>query len=312
MYVLAIYTHACAIYTCTRTSGGQSGLTILVKVREPLTDPVSCEAGAALSVYPVLRIILQSQHITDPALNRKINCFQKLCDVLDLLQLASVPGRLCPVKLQTAILEHSRALLSEYGAAAWTVKNHMALHLPRMAHHLISCFVHERKHKEVKRFANLSRSVTFKNTNWDHGVLQNVLRVHLHDLNSSDNKLMASNVRLINPKENSTSKALCQLLGVDDNVCVSSLHAVVGGVHIIAGDIVMVSHEGGTCVAEVWNHFCVDGQFFSVVSVWDHTQHANLFKVNEQPCLVSSENISQTLYYRHIDPAHVLVAPRHI
>ena len=79
-----------------------------------------------------------------------------LCiSVMDLLTRANT-GCVTPEMLADAIATHYAAHLAAYGHSIWKPKHHYVLHLPRQLEQfklLISCFVHERKHKLVKRWA---------------------------------------------------------------------------------------------------------------------------------------------------------------
>ena len=79
-----------------------------------------------------------------------------LCSAVELLHGAPRAGSgITPGELQLAIVGHLKAYQSAYGAEGWVFKHHQSLHLPgMMAMHqgLLNCFMHERKHKTVKRW----------------------------------------------------------------------------------------------------------------------------------------------------------------
>ena len=67
-----------------------------------------------------------------------------------------ITGCVTPVMLADAIAKHYAAHLAAYGNSIWKPKHHFMLHIPFQLQHfklLIACFVHERKHKLVKRWA---------------------------------------------------------------------------------------------------------------------------------------------------------------
>ena len=64
-----------------------------------------------------------------------------------------------------------------YGEIEMHPKHHYMLHLPQMLWQhgvLIACFVHEWKHKEIKRYAN---ELDYTAGDWEFSVLNNVFRV---------------------------------------------------------------------------------------------------------------------------------------
>lgn len=68
-----------------------------------------------------------------------------------------------PIRLQGKLTTFMVALKSIFGDDAITPKFHCMLHLPRMLQThgiLIPCFVHERKHRVVKRFASDIRNTS--------------------------------------------------------------------------------------------------------------------------------------------------------
>ena len=79
-----------------------------------------------------------------------------LCiSVMDLL-LEVNTGRVTPAMLADAIARHYAAHIIAYGYTLWVPKHHFMLHIPRQLaklEFLITCFVHERKHKIAKRWA---------------------------------------------------------------------------------------------------------------------------------------------------------------
>ena len=79
-------------------------------------------------------------------------------------------------------MKHTCYYKSAYGEDSMIPKFHFSLHLPSMlrAHGLlVACFVHERKHKEVKRVAN-----NMSNTQgwFESNILESVIQMHLQDL----------------------------------------------------------------------------------------------------------------------------------
>ena len=112
-------------------------------------------ASEALSLYPVMREFV-AREVTVHHLKPACNSFKCLALVVDNLRLASA-GKIMPNDLHESILAHLQAFKHAYGEERMVPKSHYALHLAeQLKVHgiLLTCFVHERRHKECKRFAN--------------------------------------------------------------------------------------------------------------------------------------------------------------
>ena len=143
---------------------------------------VSCSCSQAFSLFSVIRIILVEWH-RDGLLESCEREFKNLAlsPVLDLLQ-GTKRQTTRASTLESCILTHLEAYLAAYGASSFKPKHHYATHLGRMlSHHkmLISCFTHERKHREVKRYAN-----NLPNTSgaFEASILRDCLLRHVEDL----------------------------------------------------------------------------------------------------------------------------------
>ncbi|CAE7455171.1 unnamed protein product, partial [Symbiodinium sp. CCMP2592] len=116
-------------------------------------------ASEALGVYPILRDIIhrirETTELSADCLGA-ISSFLLLCQCLDLLQL-TLHGGVEPAALRTAVQAHLAKYQEVYPDETFLPKGHMAMHLPgQLSQHgmLISCLTHERRHKELKRYAN--------------------------------------------------------------------------------------------------------------------------------------------------------------
>jgi len=155
---------------------------VFEKKREP--GDFKSSASEALSIYGLVRLFLmiQVQPLAAPQLLRACRSFYCLCEVIDLLTDISHSASVLPSVLLDKIVTHLGCFKAAYGVGLFLPKFHMSLHLPSMllAHgKLLSCFVHERKRKEMKRyepdFANTS-------TSYEKGILMSCLHMHLQAL----------------------------------------------------------------------------------------------------------------------------------
>jgi hypothetical protein len=292
-------------------------LFVLAGARDTLDDPVSASASQCLGLYPVLKEVLKMQSITCDDVKAAVNCFYSLCDVLDMLRRANVPGAVSPSKLHKAIIKHLREYQDIYGTNAWFPKCHLATHLAKMLKELemlLACYVHERKHKEVKRFGVLSRSVTkdLLNTNWDTGLLKNMLRVQLQDMAGPGMPNVPAHFESAERHvDTSTEEVLRPLLGTQGAIT-TGIHAVIRGhIHVHNGDVVSLEYNGQICTGELWYTFQVDSAFLSCVSIWRPVKSAdNLFHIVEMPCIVDTHSIMSTMTYRRLESdSTALVVP---
>ena len=145
-------------------------------------DPFKCSASEALSIYAPLRFFIMSIDCDRGSdLHKAITSYFCLASVLDHLR-KSMKGAIDANKLLELIMKHTCYYKSAYGEDSMIPKFHFSLHLPSMlrAHGLlVACFVHERKHKEVKRVAN-----NMSNTQgwFESNILESVVQMHLQDL----------------------------------------------------------------------------------------------------------------------------------
>ena len=102
-------------------------------------------------------------------------------------------GALLPAQLAATIGLYLYAFRQLYGDGVMIIKFHYTLHLPMYLQKygmLPNCFVHERKHKLPKRFAN---EVKITKWNWDASVMREVTSFrlcHLDGIGAKDVSIM--------------------------------------------------------------------------------------------------------------------------
>ena len=105
----------------------------------------------------------------------QVMSYNALAAVLDLL--VETRSRPCPEALQAAAQSHLHHRLAAYGAAAFPPKAHYSHHLAdQLRRHgaLVSLWTHERKHEELKKWANQSHNAS-KGSSWERGLLEEVV-----------------------------------------------------------------------------------------------------------------------------------------
>jgi len=125
-----------------------------------------CSASEGLSLYMILAVFFKVYGAICAAERRAYNA---LCDVIDLLS-SVARGKIQPQQLQDAVELFLDAYSIAFGDDHMTPKFHWLLHFPKSLRDvgtLVACFVHERKHRMLKRYCNDIRNTTV----FEHSVL---------------------------------------------------------------------------------------------------------------------------------------------
>jgi hypothetical protein len=208
-----IHTHI-QVYTWPRwiTSKAATGRLMFQKRSGP--GDLKCTASEGLSMFKVFQFFLWREVVphADADVLSAIRCYFALCKVISML-LAIPKGGVAHEDLRRCIVMHLDMYLATYTADNWIPKCHYALHLP---HHLqakgtlLSCWTHERKHKQIKKFANEldNTSHTFELNVITHQVFCQIEAL------KTDDALVSHKARLINPKLASAdlNSLVCHLL----------------------------------------------------------------------------------------------------
>ena len=228
-----------------------------------------CSASEGLAFYPVMQSFLQRRlpGIASRECREAIQSFFLLCDVLDALQL-SATGRVNADDLEEKICRHMRKYVEVYGPEKVLPKGHYALHLAdSLRHHeiLLSCFVHERRHRSVRQIADQLDSM--KAGSEEH-VMQVAVENHLNDLRA----YTVGRKGLVTPRSAAAvlQEAFCHCFGLDECVGLESCNeAAVGQGRICKrGDVVVVAIDGTLTVAQVWLHVSFCGHGYTCLSSW--------------------------------------------
>ena len=137
-------------------------------------------ASEGLTLYPIVRqwcsSVLIPSGSTEPA-----ESFMALAAVLDLLCCSRNGVRVTPAQLNAAMLNWLHKHTHTYGDRFKKPKAHYALHLPAMLGHrklLCACWVHERHHKVIKRFAQMHRNLR----SMENGMCEELISQKVHEL----------------------------------------------------------------------------------------------------------------------------------
>ncbi|CAE7536265.1 unnamed protein product [Symbiodinium sp. CCMP2592] len=157
----------------------------VLQERGSYSDPLKCSASEALNFLQVLRTYLVLWVLPQCNEDMRNSCevWLAMCKVLDALQKIAIGDPFPAVQLQVLVKGHLDLAKARYGEDSfWVPKCHLALHLPlQLAKHsgLMSCFVHERKHKIIKKITN---QVLDTSRAFEKSILDDVLHGHLQQL----------------------------------------------------------------------------------------------------------------------------------
>jgi len=267
-----------------------------------------CTASEGLTVYPILAYFLQAVCRPANICASEINAFLCLCDIIDMLQ--AVPRQIVTAEqLRTSIKLFISWCLNCDWSAWMHSKFHWMLHLPMHLQKfgmLPSCWVHERKHKVVKRYATGIHNTI----NYEGSIATEVLQHNL--AYCSADSAFNFNIALTNPRVIKTAllKILSGMgLSVDPHYCFTSCEVqLASGGKCKQHDIVLaqINHGDHMC-GKIVCHIQVDSRHLSCMSVFDLLSQDKEKRSAEWRCsaewancvLVSTEMILSSLTYSH-------------
>ena len=214
------------------------------------TGDFQANASQTLSAAPVLahyvREVIQRQGRCVAAVASFLLC----CNVLELLVGASrgdCPGTL----VDEAVRAHSTKHLEAHGAEWWVFKHHMALHVGDMYMQfmvVLACFVHERRHRLVKRFIVDHKA----QQGYERHLMEQMTAQHLHDWH----EFALRGCRLVEPTvaDERVAVQLRTLTPVFPQYYVSPEAKTARGASLWRRDVVLLDGEMGYAAGEVWFH----------------------------------------------------------
>ncbi|CAE7488953.1 unnamed protein product [Symbiodinium sp. CCMP2592] len=258
-------------------------------------------ASECMALYPAMRAFLQEKLplIRDNDAKECCRCFFILCEVLDQLYKTATPGDVANLAttLEHKVSSHLELFKACYGEDYVLPKHHMNMHLGDLLRRhsvLLSCFVHERRHKEIKRYANNLDSMQ---TGSEKHVLQLELEQHLKDLKEFSEKRAG----LINGKAapELVQSAFSSFFGLP--ACAGlqvSMKCYVGSGRLCKReDVVVVSEPNGDEVAQVWFHVVFNGNHYTCMSVW-RALGRNRFDICQEPVFRPTAHISRLCMFK--------------
>ena len=232
-------------------------------------------------VVPVLRKFVQDFVPNIPAAASML----ALLVVVDMLLLAQFGG-IDGATLEASILQHLTLQQACYGLDLWIAKSHYVLHLGKMLKNFLpACFVQERRHRMIKRYANDRHNTT----NYEHGLLEQLTVQHLHDLGTP--WVGAFSQEPHDPSKRQ-QKDLQAVIGPSlDNVKVSSSCRIKGKL-ICANDVVRYTSQGLLAIGQI--------KYFIVASNGDQYARLAPWAVMEKTEQVVKKGLSMTVITKKV------------
>ncbi|CAE7346527.1 unnamed protein product [Symbiodinium sp. CCMP2592] len=269
-----------------------------------------CSASQGLNLYPLLRLFLLSLatgSIPDLLAKAMTSCLNLF---LDLLLKGNRGEQVPPDDLEAAILKHCRAFLSAYGSEHVVPKFHYSLHLGAFARKkpLISCFTHERKHRQIKQLAN---EIHNPGDWFEKSVFRDVWGEVILQMQADSFSLQP---HLLSPKKATTATISLQAMlnaNFGDRACGAtfSFQAVCRpGQSCEKGDLVLLSSGD---VVQVWLHCRLyDGDMCTLYSILKPLGKNRFLLDDSTARFIPSVHIQRACYYKKCPKdGEVMVTP---
>jgi hypothetical protein len=269
-------------------------------------------ASEVRSVYRVLRLYLMDIYPTaSDAIKAAITSCYRLCCVLDLLIKISEGKPVSPIELQTAIASHLEGYINVYGRASVIPKHHFMTHIASIyeCHKLLlSCWVHERKHKEIKKYERQLNNTSGK---WELSIIENIVQEQIMDLCDHD-RMPRRGVVFTRPTPAPVGQALAvrSLMRLDsDEPVLLSVEAMFGPSDFCSkGDVIVAKIEGQEHIAQVWFHTLVKDVHVTCIAIWPAAGNNRFTMQQDEVEFIPTSSILQPCIYTVIGDV-ALVAP---
>ena len=236
----------------------------------------SSAASELLDITPIFKRYLERvvlHEVDGTRMSDHVKSMIACLDVVLLCQKARRRGAVDPDYFERAVAHHMSLCKRVYGDDFLKPKHHYALHLAdqlRAFGCLLSCFVHERKHRAVIRYAKIRCTLQ----QFDSLVLEEVICHNIWELSDAFHRYAFSNAH---PTRIQTWQL--QELFPDDPAAVFTLHnAVYRNGHVTRGDVVAFIHDGAIRYGELAFSVSVitssSSNIFSFVTLWE-TAHGD-------------------------------------
>ena len=237
----------------------------------------SSSSSQFLALTPILRrylIRVVRPQLQDTPLAKYVDSMVAVLDVILLCQRARRKGAVDPDELERAISHHLRLFVAAWTEYEMKPKHHYCHHLVlflRLFGFLLACFVHERKHRAVIRYAKPVHNLK----SFEMGVLEEVICHNLWELGSSFHRHAFTTAK--------PSKA--QLLVIQDEfkdfptATFTLHHQLYRNGYVCSDDVVAFEDAGAICIGQL--HFTIgvstasDVELVSFVTLYERGAEAD-------------------------------------
>ncbi len=259
-------------------------------------DDFKCSASEGLSLLGVMQHFVKWV-IRDGDANAAVKAacvsFISLCDALEHVFHATA-GKCDQEQFQHDLAAFMCNHQSVYDCKKWVSKFHAALHLPEMFDRfkiLVTCWVLERKHKEVKRLAN---NYMTSRDSWELGLCEELLRKQFDELNAPGR--FSPGVTLVVAKQGSDLlQQMVAEMGLSGPV-MAGFEATTHGLSVKRGDVVKWQHGHTTVFGDVFFHFASGNSYYTCVRPWIHLK-GRKYNRDGEACIIETFSIVNTCVF---------------
>ena len=230
---------------------------------------IKCMASEALSLYSIVCYYLVTVYRRAGECVQEIDNYVHLCDLID--QILSIPlGGVTGADLDAVVDRFLRGALAahwhEFIGPKWHWLVHLGDQLVRFEGVLLSCFVHERKHRIVKRFQDGHRNTL----SMEEGVLADATLQHLYEMR--DPMKFDRSERLMPPIADCKQKAADRIRRIVPTLqgpITTSRRARVTEHEVCHVRDVVLFWDGNHLVfGQIWFLFCCDHNTLALIALW--------------------------------------------
>ena len=294
-----------------------TGKTIFSKISPPKkkaagqkSATLKADASECLGAYAVLQVFMMTQLLgISPLLDKVVECFSLLCEILDMLRCATLGIAVSCNKLHEIMAKYLNMHKEIYEHVI--PKHHYALHLAPMLQFfggLISCLVHERMHRLVKRIANDMRNTS--GLRFEKSVLLGVLNLRLQTVRDPSQLPSDKPYELLRPQlaSEKITNTINSIFGIDGKVMMSN-EAMAGRDKIAVGDVVFAREGQEIDVGAVMSIFELEEASMGLVILnkWQPVGDG-MFNCNGETVFIDLQSVVAACIYRK-DGENAFVIP---
>jgi hypothetical protein len=254
-----------------------------------------CQASDALALYPVLSFFVLTMFLRTGHAVPACGAFITLCDLLDLFT-SCARGVVTPLMMRRRVHLFLDAFVAAFGVQSMIPKCHWLLHFARHLErwgNLLACFVTERKHKMLKRYAN-----DLDNTS--HFERSLMAEVVCHQIQALDDpNTFSSAIGLVKPQK--APRKLADVLMAEfqveyEFVATATTSRFSKFATCSKKDVVLFTKGASYVAGEIWAHADIHGVAVSIVSEWALLEHAAAtmsatWTVQQNPVYIATSDI---------------------